>query len=72
MRNFRVDLRTGEIRTAVVFANRADIQEQYNLKVCSLSLLECDDLLFVVLLHMYHVPDITLSSLKPLFSINNL
>ncbi|KAL5251831.1 hypothetical protein ACHWQZ_G014847 [Mnemiopsis leidyi] len=30
---FQVDLRTGEIRTAVVFANRADVQEQYDLKV---------------------------------------
>lgn len=30
---FEVDLKTGEIRTAVVFANRADLQEQYNLKV---------------------------------------
>ena len=30
---FRVDLRTGEVRTAVVFANRADVQEQYDLKV---------------------------------------
>ena len=31
--NFRVDLRTGEVRTAVVFANRADVQKQYDLKV---------------------------------------
>ena len=30
-----MDLRTGEIRTAVVFANRADVQEQYDLKVRS-------------------------------------